>query len=86
MPIISVFFGIAIRIYHSDHNPPHFHASYGDLEAIIEIKTGKILDGRLPKKALQLVEEWRQKNLQELNTAWNTAQLLKTPKRIKGLE
>lgn len=51
-----IFFGILIRLYHGDHNPPHLHATYGEFEAIIEIKTGKLLEGRLPPKALKLVQ------------------------------
>lgn len=39
MPTISVFFGILIRMYYDDHNPPHFHAYYGEHEAIIAIQT-----------------------------------------------
>lgn len=33
MPEISRFYGIIIRMYYEDHNPPHFHAVYGDDEA-----------------------------------------------------
>ncbi|MBK7963549.1 MAG: DUF4160 domain-containing protein [Bdellovibrionales bacterium] len=86
MPIVSIFFGIVIRLYHGDHNPPHFHAGYGDFEAIIEIKSGKVIEGKLPPKATKLVEEWRRKNLSELNSAWAAVAALKAPKRIKGLE
>ena len=28
MPEISRFYGIIIRMYYLDHNPPHFHAEY----------------------------------------------------------
>jgi hypothetical protein len=28
MPIISTFFGIIIRMYFGDHNPPHFHVEF----------------------------------------------------------
>ena len=28
MPEISRFYGIIIRMYFVDHNPPHFHAEY----------------------------------------------------------
>jgi hypothetical protein len=86
MPIVSVFFGIVIRLYHADHNPPHFHATYGDFEAIIEVKTGKILGGSLPPKGRKLVEEWRKLHVSELNAAWLAVSAMKTPKRIKGLE
>ena len=35
MPEISRFFGIVIRMYFDDHNPPHFHAMYaGDRLAL----------------------------------------------------
>jgi hypothetical protein len=39
MPEVSRFFGIVIRMYFNDHNPPHFHAEYGDYEALIDIDT-----------------------------------------------
>ncbi len=80
------FFRHRFRLYHGDHNPPHFHATYGELEAIIEIKSGKILDGKLSTKAIKLVEEWRNKNLSELNSAWTAVMAMKAPKRIRGLE
>jgi hypothetical protein len=51
MPKISEFFGIIIRIFFEDHNPPHFHAEYAGKNAQIEIKSGKIIDGNLPKTA-----------------------------------
>lgn len=33
MPIISYFFGIIVRMYHDDHNPPHIHVEYQGFEA-----------------------------------------------------
>ena len=58
MPTISYFYGIAIRMYLEDHNPPHFHAIYAGNEAYVSIATGEILEGRLPKNATRLVKEW----------------------------
>jgi len=86
VPIISVFFGIVVRLYQGDHNPPHFHAAYGEFEAVIEIKTGRIVGGKLPPKAKKLVEEWRRKYVTELSKAWDVAVEYKVPKKIKGLE
>ena len=40
MPIVSIFFGIVIRMYHRDHAPPHFHASYQGFDALIAIDDG----------------------------------------------
>jgi hypothetical protein len=51
MPIISIFFGIVIRMYHSEHPPPHFHASYQGFEALISIDDARVLAGSLPKRA-----------------------------------
>ncbi len=28
MPIISMFFGIVIRMFYNEHEPAHFHAEY----------------------------------------------------------
>lgn len=39
MPTISVFYGIVVQMFWNDHAPPHFHALYGDDEAVIEIQT-----------------------------------------------
>lgn len=48
MPRVSQFYGIAIYLYYRDHAPPHFHAIYGDHEAVFEIATGAVIAGRLP--------------------------------------
>ena len=37
MPEVSRFFGIAIRVYYDEHNPPHFHAIYAGGEAQVGI-------------------------------------------------
>ena len=39
MPTISMFFGIAIRMYFRERGPPHFHAIYGGEDATIAIET-----------------------------------------------
>ena len=38
MPEVSRFYGIVIRMYFADHWPPHFHAEYGEHEAVIGIE------------------------------------------------
>lgn len=86
MPVISVFLGIVVKMYNADHPPPHFHVSYGDHEAIVEIGSGKVLGGRLPPRVRSLVEEWRQGRILDLKRTWLDCQALKTPRRIKPLE
>jgi hypothetical protein len=70
MPVISVFFGIIIRMFHNEHAPPHFHASYQGFEALIRIDDGSILIGSLPKKAQRLVQEWADRHRAELMENW----------------
>jgi len=73
MPEISRFFGIIIAMFYNDHNPPHFHARYGDFNAIIKIESFAVLDGHLPPRALGLVIEWAEIHKNELLNDWNLA-------------
>lgn len=57
MPRISEFFGIVIYMYFNDHLPAHFHAEYGEYEAIYTIDTLDILRGHLPRRAHSMVIE-----------------------------
>ena len=66
MPTISMFFGIAIRMYFDEHPPPHFHAYYAGEEAVIAIETLEVKEGGLPRRALALVLEWALEHREEL--------------------
>ncbi len=74
MPVISRFYGIVIRMYflQSEHNPPHIHAIYNDDVAAIDFMTGKVLEGHLPSKAMNMVQEWIAIHRDELKTIWET--------------
>jgi len=48
VPEISRFYGIVIRLYFDEHPPPHFHALYGEYEALININTLAIISGSFP--------------------------------------
>jgi hypothetical protein len=73
MPQVSRFYGISIYLYYRDHPPPHFHAIYGEFEATIDIATGQLATGAMPRKALQLVEEWALLHRDELQQDWDLA-------------
>ena len=70
MPQICTFFGILIYMYPRDHNPPHFHAKYGEFEAMISINNFSVIKGYLPPRALALVIEWTAIHTNELNENW----------------
>lgn len=86
MPEISRFFGIIVAIFYNDHNPPHFHAKYGEHKALISIEDGSVLAGGLPNRALDLVEEWRLLHISDLQDDWNLAAEHKPLRRIEPLE
>lgn len=73
MPQISQFYGIVIAMFFNDHVPPHFHAYYGGDEATINIETGEIIDGKLPKRALRMVRAWAEAHRAELRANWERA-------------
>ena len=74
MPEIARFFGIVIKMFFDVHNPAHFHASYGDDEALIEIQTLAVFAGHLPPRVLGLVIEWATLHQQELMDDWQRGQ------------
>ena len=81
MPILCRFYGIVIRMYfqQAEHNPPHIHAIYGEYIGAIDIKTGELLEGDLPPRALKLVQEWLKVNRNEVLKIWNTQNFKKIP-------
>lgn len=74
MPTISYFRGIKVSINWDEHNPPHFHAKYGDNKVIISIEDIEVLDGCLPPKQLKMVLGWAAFHQDELRDNWNLAQ------------
>ncbi|MEW6350312.1 MAG: DUF4160 domain-containing protein [Thermodesulfobacteriota bacterium] len=58
MPIIARFYGIVIKMFFQEHGVPHFHALYGEFNAVFEINSLEIIEGDLPARAQRLVHEW----------------------------
>ncbi|OIO05909.1 MAG: transcriptional regulator [Elusimicrobia bacterium CG1_02_63_36] len=85
MPEISRFYGIVIYIYFREHDPPHFHAVYGEHEAVIDIRNLGVLAGHLPARSLGLVTEWAALRREEIQQAWDRARNHQMPGRIDPL-
>ena len=54
MPVISMFYGIIVRMFHFDdkrHSLPHVHVECQGEIAVIEIESAEILAGNLPLKS-----------------------------------
>jgi hypothetical protein len=50
--------GVSIVIQSREHLPPHVHANYGEEEALVNIRTGEIVEGYLQNKKLRIVQDW----------------------------
>lgn len=85
MPEISRFLGIVIMMQWRDHNPPHIHARYGDYEVTVDIDTF-VIEGKFPKRALNLVLEWVDLHKLELLDDWVRAQKREPLQSIMPLE
>lgn len=85
MPEICRFYGIVIRMFFDDHHPPHFHAVYSGLEAVIDIRTLVVISGELPPRALGLVVEWATQHREELLALWEKAKNLEPLGKIEPL-
>ncbi len=86
MPEISRFFGIVIAMYYDDHNPPHFHARYGEHKVSIRIQDFMVLEGSLPPRVMGLVMEWTSLHREELMVDWERAKNNQPLTEIKPLE
>ena len=86
MPELSRFFGIVITMYARDHPPPHFHARYGEREALIALASSRVLHGSLPRRAQEMVDEWCALHRRELQAAWEALRAGRAPGRIAPLD
>jgi hypothetical protein len=86
MPEVSRFYGISVRMYYDDHNPPHFHAIYAADEVEVGIDPLNVLRGNLPRRALGMVLEWAAAHQQELLDNWALLDNDQPPNRIEALK
>lgn len=84
MPEICRFYGI-IRMYFADHPPPHFHAEYGEYEALVVIEGPRMFAGNLPARAWNLVREWALLHQEELLALWDRARQSRPLTKIEPL-
>ena len=85
MPEVSRFFGIVIRMYFDDHQPPHFHAFYGENEAQVGIDPINVLNGSLPNRAASMVFEWAALHQRDLMRNWDRLHSDQMVERIEPL-
>ena len=72
MPTLSMFFGIIIRMFkeaNSHHHIPHFHAEYGEFEAVFDFD-GNVMEGSMPKRQQKFISAWAEIHKDELEANW----------------
>ena len=85
MPEICYFYGIKIYINYREHDPPHFHAEYGEYK--IKVNLGDwIIEGKFPKRALKMVLQWAKKHKEELLQDWELSKSREPLIRIEPLK
>lgn len=57
---------------YNDHNPPHFHVWYGEYKITVTIENG-IVEGKMPKRALNMVFDWLEQHKTELIQNWENS-------------
>jgi hypothetical protein len=86
MPTISAFFGIVIRMYYDEHNPPHLHAEYQGNRAVLDFR-GNVTKGDLRSRtALRLLRDWIDLHAQELDDNWERSRTGHDLKQIEPLK
>jgi len=86
MPIISVFFGIIVRMFYKEHEPAHFHAEHqgqqGKFDLNGEMTVGNIESGT----ALRLIRDWAALHRGELESNWDRMKAGRPLDRIEPLQ
>jgi len=86
MPVVSTFFGIIIRMFYANHEPPHFHVEHQGQSATFDF-SGRLLAGQLrSSRARRLVREWAQLHEHELRANWKRLKALQPLHQIAPLE
>lgn len=86
MPVISIFFGIVIRMFYREHGVPHFHAEYQGQQATFTFD-GELLAGTMRSRtAMRLLKEWAIAHRMELEANWTKVKAGEPLDRIAPLE
>lgn len=85
MPIISVFFGIVIRMFYKEHEPAHFHAEYQGQQGKFDLEGEMIVGNIRSRTALRLIREWASLHRRELAANWKKMKAGRPLDRIEPL-
>ncbi len=88
MPAIAMFYGLIVYMFFKDnkkHHTPHIHVEYGEQEVVVEIPSGKVLGGKIPRAKMKLLQAWIVLHKDELMADWKLAVAGEKPYPIEPL-
>ena len=86
MPIISMFFGIVIRMFYKEHEPPHFHSEYQGQRGQFDLNGEMIVGNIHSRTALRLIREWAALHRHEIEANWENMKAGRPLESIAPLE
>ena len=86
MPIVSIFFGIVIRMFYAEHGAPHFHAEHQGQQGKFGFNGEMTVGNMTSRTALRLIAEWSMLHRSELETNWENLKAGRPIERIPPLE
>ena len=73
MPRLCHIDGVTIWMDYLGHNPPHFHARYGEHDISVDIRDLRVLAWNLPKSKEKVLFGWAIEHRQDLLDRWDDA-------------
>jgi hypothetical protein len=86
VPIISVFFGIVVRMFYREHEPAHFHAEYQGQHGKFDFDGNLVAGNVQSATARRLIAEWAARHRAELDLNWQKMKAGRPLDRIEPLE
>jgi hypothetical protein len=86
VPIISVFFGIVVRMFYQEHEPAHFHAEYQGQQGKFDFAGRQLVGSVQSGNALRLIADWAALHRVELDLNWEKMKGGRPLDRIEPLE
>jgi hypothetical protein len=86
VPVVSTFFGIVIRMYYLEHEPPHFHVEHQGQAATFDF-SGHLRNGDIRSRtARRLIRLWAAARRADLERNWMAMRAGEPLNRIPPLE
>ena len=83
MPVVASFDGIKIMVFANEHPPVHFHAQFGEHQALFSVEPLEMIEGFFPIAKKRRLLKWASTRKVELLRACLAAIALKKVEDVK---